>query len=299
MKTHLILTFIMLLFTYCGKNYQSNLTEHLLTGEWFYSTTDSLHWVEPQTDASHWNKITIPADYFAGGKPPLQGRVWFRKYFVLMGHFVENLLYINLGKSSVITKVIVNGKFEARNDIVAFYFSSDDSSEAIFEIDRHWLHYGKPNLLAVEAVFTGSEKSIFPGKPGIYTRLSYLKSKGLNVKTAHFQVEQELHARLEDFSQDWEKADSLALIGYFVANFKKRESKKIQFINYLLQKLRELKPLDIELSRAVYYQLTDTQAVWVLADWLLHLPDGKKVEIPFHWLFKKRKNQWLLKAIEF
>lgn len=293
MKKIVLFIAALFLLTSCSKNYQKDLTAYPLRGEWLVHAGDNPRWRLPGIAESDWQPLTED-----GRLPPngYRGFLWLRRYFVLPGHFPDKIIYLYLGPARDSLAVYLNGRLIGREGTFSRHFGNLPQREALFQVDPALLHFGKENVLAVRLYFSGNARTpLFP-RAALYSRLGFLRARGLPVSACSFKTERELHARLEDFARDWLAGDSAGMAGYFVPDSLQANRRTDLLFREIRVAARQPGLRDIELYRPGFYRCQRDSAVLVLGDWRFHFPDERMTQQPFQWKFVRRDADWYLAA---
>jgi len=288
-----VFCFILLLtlsFLNCSKNYQGDLSVFPLSDLWLFTTGDSSLWALPDYDDSDWQTVNI-SELDSSVNLAKNRTCWFRKHFVLPGHFVEKVLYLSLGKLDKGTTVYLNGQELQRETLVPVFSKGIITEDDLLEIDHLSLHYGKVNVLAIRISESSEFGILFREKPGIYTRLSYLQERGFALERCTYSIERDVRALLEDFACNCQQRDSVALLSYLSPEFAANTSKSRAFLKSLLDRTSDELALEIEIYQPEFFLCRKDSSVIVVGDWIFHFL-REKHRMGFGWRLRKYPEGW-------
>ncbi len=289
-----LITGLILTFLFCSKNYEGDLQSFSLNGMWLYHEGTSAEWSRTFFNDTSWARISLPAVLKSSVGSGSGNPTCYRRHFVLMGHFEERVVYLYLGRNADSMNVYLNGKLVGHRGNVSPHFGNIHRQKAIFEIDPADLHFGRENVLAVDVFGGEAADSLFGKHPGIYSRLGFLRMSGFRVSTCPYKIERNIHARLEDFSKEWQRGDSLKMASYLGANIEKRNSAAGELLSELLSERLRFQSANIELERPGFYCEKGDSVVLVLGDWYIRSEDRPVHRLAFQWRFQKLGGKWYI-----
>ncbi|MEJ2636600.1 MAG: hypothetical protein P8184_15070 [Calditrichia bacterium] len=280
----------------CSKHYQGDIDIFPLKGGWFITAGDTSTGLSPAEKTSGWQKFLPPlqAPMPSGNSEPFY---WLRKDFVLRGHFVDPVIYLYPGYLPDSSVVYLNGRRLNRRGTFLRFLKSISHPQFIYEISLSQLHFGKRNQLMIRLPRAEIPDSLLSGKRGIYSRLGFLHTEGYTVKLCPYDIERDLHARLEDFSASWMNLDTLQMKQFLSPDFAGKQTNPSLFEDSILQKTERQHPQEIELYRPGFYCSPDDSTVLVLGNWIFHYPCERKKESLFFWEFKRFGRTWKISDI--
>ncbi len=286
--------FTVFLFAACSKHYQGDLDVFSLTGRWEVAFSAKAGTELEREETLRWGTVELPGRVAI---PDTAQALWLRRQFVLPGHFPDRQIYLYLGKVGSNSRVLLNGHSLICETRPLWYFLNLYGGELLLEVHPDELHYGKTNRLMLVMDANALPDTLLAGHPGLYTRLGFLNMKGQAVQECDFSLERDLHARLEDLAESWQKGDSLGLVGYFSDLSLKENPSTRMLLKDMLRVQKIFQPVDIELSRPEFFRCPVQGKILVLGEWLFHRTDGSVERIPFQWAIGKENAMWKLQEV--
>jgi sialate O-acetylesterase len=160
--------------------YNVSPVDYDLSGDWKFTTGDSLAWKDPDFTDKPWATIKVPGYYEDQGFPGYDGFSWYRKKFDVTPELRDKKLVMVLGKIDDIDEVYINGRFIGGTGI---FFSTKDSIDTYSYYDENRGYYlpddmvlkDKDNVIAVRVYDSGDGGGIYSGHIGIISQDNYVK----------------------------------------------------------------------------------------------------------------------------
>ncbi len=281
----------------CSKHYQGDIESYSLEGEWYYQITDSLSFQEVEFLTTGWMEALTPIIFHGNDLKPNKKWIWFKRDFVIPGHFVYNPLYLDLGEFKGRTEIYLNGvPLEISRKIQSL---KDMFLEGYQLVELHMadLRFGHPNSILVESRLKKSTDSLYIEQPAIYSRVGFLKKQGFPVSECPYRLERDVHALLEDFSLAWAESDSSQLIDFFTRDFRFRDLNRSAYSPRLIDLKNDRQISQIEISDPNFFLLNGKEQVLVFGDWIVRQSEEISWHLPFILQVIKSDDHWLIGKI--
>ncbi len=147
-----------------------------LQGVWKFKVGNNADWKKKYWNDEKWETILAPSLWRNVGYWKLDGFAWYRKTFFLEKKFINEDLYLVLGKIDDFDDTYLNGQFVGRtNDGKRFGNSRSFQKIRIYALPKSTLTYNGYNTVAIRVNDLGVYGGMYEGPIGIFTE-SQLKS---------------------------------------------------------------------------------------------------------------------------
>jgi hypothetical protein len=281
----------------CSKHYQGDIESFSLEGEWYYQVTDSISFQEAEFMPDGWIEAITPIAFHKSNLKQNKQWIWFKKEFVIPGHFIYNPLYLDLGEFKGKIEIYLNGEPLDKVQKIQSLGKMFLQGYQLVELHMANLRFGHPNSLLVESRLKKPSDSLYIEQPAIYSRTGFLKKQGFPVSECPYRLERDVHAFLEDFSVAWVEGDSLLLFKFFNNDFHFREMNRTEYVDRLIDLKDDHQISQIEISDPNFFLLNGKEQVLVFGDWIVRQSEEISWHLPFILQVIKSDDHWLIGKI--
>jgi sialate O-acetylesterase len=148
--------------------------DYIISGQWKFHIGDNEDWRKTYYNDNSWENVNVPSEWESYGYSDYDGYAWYRKEFIVNKSFLEDELYLSLGKIDDYDQVFLNGKFVG--DVFKlrkqkkFKKGNEYRANRTYQIPKGLLKTRGTNVLAIRVYDKRSRGGIYEGPIGIMTK---------------------------------------------------------------------------------------------------------------------------------
>ena len=167
-----------------------NFLDLIIVGKWKFHLGDNKQWSDPNFDDSDWDNIDVPQEWENAGYKNYDGYAWYRRNFKVPEGFIEDNMYLSLGRIDDYDYVYVNGKligsvFDLEKDNDYRHKGMEYRAKRVYKIPKDLLKEGV-NVIAVRVYDQVWRGGIYEGPIGIMKESNYKKYHKKNYSNQPF-----------------------------------------------------------------------------------------------------------------
>jgi hypothetical protein len=167
-----------------------NFLDLIIVGNWKFHLGDNKQWSNPDYDDSGWENIAVPQEWDNQGYGDYDGYAWYRRNFKVPNGFIEDNMYLSLGRIDDYDYVYVNGKligsvFDLEKDKEYRHKGAEYRARRVYKIPNGLIKEGV-NIIAVRVYDQVWRGGIYEGPIGIMKESNYKKYHKKNYSNQPF-----------------------------------------------------------------------------------------------------------------